>query len=235
MTSLDETTRALYLTTKPPLGLLGAVCCGRAATADLSPEDRAPFEALGATLVSWWPEKKRTLRDISEKELGACLDHYGRAPRAEPLQLALDAAYHQMAAAMVLQPSNLRLFELGREDAVGDESFAKLVRAVAKRTHTDLELWKARMEHLLAGISDPWPTLVERASRMGLARPMQQASKLPKPLRELARLSDLGGSASWSPMGTKHALLLQLGTTKRTAVLDDEQRATLVAALPWLA
>jgi hypothetical protein len=136
---------------------------------------------------------------------------------------------------MVLQPSSLRLFELGKEEDLSDETFAKLVRALAKHTRTDLELWKARMEHLLAGTSEPWPALVERAARIGLGRPMQQASKLPKPLRELARLSDLGATATWTMMGTKHALLLQLGTTKRTAVLDDEQRATLVAALPWLA
>jgi hypothetical protein len=36
-------------------------------------------------------------------------------------------------------------------------------------------------------------------------------------------------------MGPKHALTLQLGTTKRTAVMDDADRQTLVAALPWLA
>lgn len=237
MPSLDETTNTIFATVKPPLGLLATIGCGRAARADLPPEDAAPFEALSAALAAWWPSKKRPLRDILEKELGACLDHYGKATNAQPLQLALDAAYHQMATAVALAPGSVRVHELGVDYVPSAESFTKLVRALAKQTRTDLELWKARMEHLLAsaGTTEPWPALLEREGRMGWARPMQRATKLPKPLRELARLSDLGASSSWSMMGPKHALLLQLGTTKRTAVLDEEQRETLIEALPWLA
>jgi hypothetical protein len=235
MTSLDETAHTLWNTPRPPLGLLGAVCCGRAAAADLSEQDRAPFETLATTLLGWWPVKRRSLREICEKEFAACMDHYGRAERAQPLQLALEAAQHQMAAAMLLSPGTMRFHDLGVQDVLDENTFTKLVRALAKKTHTDLELWKGRLEYLLAPSSDTWPMLVERAGRMGLTRPMPQASKLPKPLRELARLSDLGAVASWSQVGPRHALLLQLGTTKRTAMLDDEQRAMLIAALPWLA
>jgi hypothetical protein len=234
MTSLDDTLRTLWNTPRPPLGLLAAVCCGRVANADLTPEERAPFEALGSALLAWWPVKKRPLREVVMDELGRCHDLYGNAESTARLQLALDAVHHQVAAAMLLQPGSVRLHDLGVQDALDETSFIKLVRGLAKHTRTDLELWKGRMEHLVAGAAEPWPAQVDRAARMRLDRPMHAASQLPKPLRELARLADLGATASWSMMGPRHALLLQLGTTKRTAMLDDEARAALLAALPWL-
>ena len=70
---------------------------------------------------------------------------------------------------------------------------------------------------------------------MGFSRSVPKLRELPEPLQGLARLSDLGATVSWSMMGARHALRLELGTTKRVGVLDDAQRATLCAALPWLA
>jgi hypothetical protein len=236
MASLDETTRTLWSTLTPPLGLLAAVGCTTAASADLAPEDRAPYDALSAAVLAWWPEKKRVPREIASTELGACIEHDGRAATRSPL--ALSAAFHQMTALMLLVPGSARFDALGSDDTPDADSFVKLVRQIAKHTHTDLELWKNRFEHLLSfhetTARSAWPTIVQSASRIGFDRPMRRASKLPKPLVDLARLSDLGATSSWSAMGSKHALVLQLGSSKRTAMLDDAQRTALVDALPWL-
>lgn len=240
MPSLDDTTRALWLTPRPPLALLFTAGCSRAATAGLSEAQRAPFAALSTAILSWWPDKKRDAREIFGVELTACLDLYGAAEDAKVLDPALEAAYHQMFALRQLAPGAFSLHEIGAQDGYDAESLIKLVRKLAKLGQTDLDTWKGRLEHLLSfldlsGKDAEWPQLVLAASRIGFDRPMQSVKKLPKPLQELAKLADLGAVTSWSTMGPKHALLLQLGKFKRTAVLDDTQRTELLEALPWLA
>ena len=233
MTSLDDTARALWNTTRPPLAILGAVGCARAASVGLSREDRAPFDALSAALLAWWPEKKRSARDICALEFGACLD---RAQAVDHLELPLVAAYQEMGALMWIQPGNLRAYEIGSQSVPGEASFVELVRRAAKHTHTELGVFRGRFERLAAAAkTEPWAALVESATRMGFDRPTRPWSKLPEPLLELARLSDLGAVPSWSEVGGRQALVMQLGATRRTVALDDAQRAMLLEASPWLA
>lgn len=239
MPSLDETTATVWATTKPAIGLLATSGCARAAATALSTEERVPFEALSAAILAWWPQKKRPPREILQNEYTACLDLFGAATDSARLEPALEAAQHQMEAMRVLVPASFTFHELGTAQPCDAESLTKLVRRLAKLTKTDLELWKGRFEYFLSftelsGPDAAWPELVAKTARMGFDRPMRGLKELSKSLQELARSSDLGAFASWSTMGPKHALTLQLGKTKRTAMLDDEQRAALVAALPWL-
>lgn len=239
MPSLDVVTAQLWATPKPALCLLATAGCARAAAAALTPEERAPFEALSAATLAWWPLKKRTARDILEKEYAACLDVFGAATESARLEPALEAAQHEMEAMRFLAPGTLTYHEVGTKEPLDGASLTQLVRRLAKLTKTDLELWKGRFEYFLSftDLSGPdaaWPELVAKTARIGFDRPMRGLKELSKPLQELAKSSDLGAVASWSTMGPKHALTLQLGKTKRTAMLDDEQRAALIAALPWL-
>lgn len=230
MPSIDVSSRALWTTRQPPLGLLVAASCTRAACVGLSAEERAPFEALATALLGWWPARKRSPEELYQAEFTACLS--ARETGRAELRLAMDAARLSMAALLKLDPRSLPadgFYQLGEDD------FVALVRRIAKAGHTDLELWKARFEHLLEAKDEPWAELTARATRMGFARDTPKLRELPEPLQGLARLADLGAKSSWSMMGTRHALRLELGTTKRVGVLDDAQRATLCAALPWLA
>lgn len=229
MASIDVSARALWATRQPALGLLAAVSCARAACTGLSPEERAPFDALSEALLSWWPARKREPGELHATEFAACLA--ARDARPERLALAMEAAYLEMAALLRLTPRGLPadgVYDLGEDD------FVAFVRKVAKASRTDLELWKTRFEALLEASATPWPELVARAGRMGFGRDLGGVRTLPEPLAGLARFALLGAVASWSPMGAKHALRLELGTTKRTGVLDDAQRAAICAALPWL-
>lgn len=230
MASIDITTRALWGTKEPALGLLAAASCARAACVGLSPEEAAPFEALAAALLSWWPARKRSPDELYKTEFTACL--VARESGPERLRLPMEAAYLEMAALLRLDPRSLPadgFYDLGEDD------FVALVRKVAKAERTDLELWKARFEAMLEAKSSPWPELVARAGRMGFGRDLSKLRELPEPLEGVARFAALGAVWSWSMMGPKHALRLELGSTKRIAVLDDAQRATLLSVLPWLA
>jgi hypothetical protein len=228
MASIDVTTRELWNIKEPALGLLAATCTARAAAHGLTPEERAPFEALSTTVLSWWPRRKRAPDEIDGTEFAACVAAFEADER---LRLAMDAAYQQMAALLRLDPRSMSrpgFYNLG------EDQFVALVRRVAKAEHTDLELWKSRFEALLEAKSTPWPELVARAGRMGFGRDLSQVRNLPEPLQALARFSTLGAVHSWSMMGPKHALKLEVGSTKRIAMLDDAQRAELVEAMPWL-
>lgn len=239
MPSLDETITTVWNVQRPPIALLATAGAVRAATAALSEEERAPYHAFTEAALAWYPRMARPLKDLFEKEFTVCLDRYGEHPDEARVQPALDAAYHLLVALRGLAPGALTLSEIGMADGLGEETFIKLVRKLAKLNSTDLETWKVRFEYLLSfreltGKDAAWPELVHRTVRMGFERPTRGAKLLPKSLQELGRLSDLGAVSSWSQMGPKHALTLQLGTTKRTAVLDDEQRQEVLDALPWL-
>lgn len=229
MASIDVTTRALWATKEPALGLLTTVACARAACVGLEDEDRAPFEALSTAILAWWPARKRSPEDLYENEFKACLS---AREKGEHLRLALDAAYLEMAALLKLDPrplANDAIYKLSEDD------FVALVRRLAKFGHTDLELWKARFSAIAESPKRTWPELVKSVERMGFARDLSGLRNLPEPLQGLARLADLGAIHSWSMMGTKHALRLELGTNKRIVPLDEHQRADLLEVNPWLA
>jgi hypothetical protein len=230
MANIDLTSRELWNLKEPtPLGLLAAVGCGRSACATLTEEERAPFDAFGAALLAWWPKKTRAPAELHEVEFAACVKAREGSDR---LRLAMDAAYIEMAAALRLDKRSLSadgVYQLGEDD------FVALVRNVAKASHTDLELFKARFELLLEHKKTPWPELVALTDRIGFGRDMAKLKRLPEQLQALGRLADLGGKATWSMMGPKHALKVELGSTKRTAVIDDEQREQVLELLPWLA
>ena len=230
MATIDATACAVWGTKSPALGLLAAASAGRAACVALTPEERAPFETLASTLLAWWPLRARAPEDLYENEFKACLRarEYGH----DGLRLAMDAAHLEMAALLKLDPRSLPadgFYNLGEND------FVALVRRIAKAGNTDLELWKGRFEQFLERKDAPWPELVAQAGRMGFARQMPKLRSLPENIAGLARFADLGAASSWSMMGPKHALKLELGTNKRIAVLDDAQYAALAEALPWLA
>jgi len=56
--------------------------------------------------------------------------------------------------------------------------------------------------------------------------------KLDKRVRQLAALADLGATASWSDIGGKHALRLELDKTKRIAPLTTDEVAALRHVIP---
>jgi hypothetical protein len=240
MPSLDEITQTLWDTKRPALNLLASTGCARAAATVLSAEERAPFDALSAALLAWGTDRKRAPRDILQAAFVPCQDLYGSSPEHVRLVPAMESAHHQMEALRMLAPGSITLHELGAQDGYDAASLTKLVRILAKLTKTDLETWKGRFDYLLSFTTlsakdAAWPELVAKTARIGFDRPMRGVKELGKSLQELARVSDLGATSSWSTMGPKHALTLQLGTTKRTAMLDDEQRASLLQVLPWLA
>lgn len=230
MANLDDVAKTIWNTKKPALGLLAATGAQRAACLALEPEERAPFEALSGTLLGWWPKQKASPTELYEGSFPAC--QAMREQVGDRARLAMDAAYLQMAALLKLDPRSLPAdgpYNLREDD------FVALVRRLAKANHTDLELWKGRFAGLLEASDQPWEALIARADRMGFGRNVPKLRDLPAPLNDLARTVDLGAVTSWSQMGPKHALRLELGSTKRIAMLDDEQKAALIAALPWIA
>jgi len=230
MANLDDVARTIWNTKKPALGLLAAAGAQRAACLSLEAEERAPFEAMTATLLAWWPKQKASPTELYEGSFPAC--QAVRETAGDRARLAMDAAYLQMAALLRLDPRSLPAegpYNLREDD------FVALVRRLAKANHTDLELWKGRFAGLLDVSDQPWEALIARTSRMGFGRNVPKLRELPAPLNDLARLIDSGALTSWSQMGPKHALRLEMGSTKRIAMLDDEQRAALIAALPWIA
>ncbi len=229
MANLDDVSRTIWNTKKPALGLLATAGAQRAACMALDDAERAPFEALTNALLSWWPKQKASPTELYEAHFPAC--QAVREAAGDRARLAMDAAYLQMAALLKLDPRSLPAdgpYNLREDD------FVALVRRLAKANHTDLELWKGRFSGLLEASDQPWDALVARAARMGFGRAIPKLSSLPSPLNDLARTIDLGAVTSWSQMGPKHALRLELGTTKRIAMLDDDQKASLIAALPWV-
>ena len=230
MANLDDLARTIWNTKKPALGLLAAAGAQRAACLSLEAEERAPFEAMTGTLLAWWPKQKASPTELYEGSFPAC--QAVRDTAGDRARLAMDAAYLQMAALLRLDPRSLPAegpYNLREDD------FVALVRRLAKANHTDLELWKGRFAGLLEAASEPWVALIARAGRMGFGRNVPKLRELAAPLNDLARSIDAGAVTSWSQMGPKHALRLEMGTTKRIAMLDDEQKATLIAALPWIA
>lgn len=229
MPNLDVTAKALWNTKDLPLGLLAATCTARAARYGLTDEERAPFEALDAALLSWWPKKQRAPDEIDQTEFAACV---AALEQNENVRLALDASYQQMAAMLRLDTRSMS------RDAfynLGEDQFVALVRRVAKAEHTDLELWKSRFEALLeTPKGTKWSDVCARAEKMGFGKDLSSVKLLAEPLQALGRFSTLGASHSWSMMGQKHALRLEVGSTKRIAMLDDAQKATLIEAMPWL-
>lgn len=230
MPSFDEVCATLHETKVPPLGLLAAVCCARAARAELSAEDAAPFVALDAALIAWGGTRRPEPQEIATRFFAPCLAAWDREPRPAHLRLALDAAREEMAALGRVAPRSLS--DDGLRD-LGVADFTKLAKACVKQRRTSTTRFKAQLEELLAA-PRRWPALVEVADRMPFGRVLGDAAALPPQLEELVRLVELGATWSWSEMGGKHAIRLALGTTKRTAVLDDEARTRLLAAVPWL-
>lgn len=226
--SLDDTGLVVWEANRPPLVMLVTGRLTEMLASELPPADQAPFLALARALEAWWPRRRPAPKEIYENEFQACVAAAeGYAPAAK-MQPVLRAANLQMAAWTLVAPRTLPpdpFKELGEDD------FRKLLRDAAKVTKLPIAQFEARLKHLLEHVKEPWPDLVARAGRMHWGK-QERWGKLSKRVRDLVSLSDLGALVSWSDVGGKRALRLELGGTKRVAMLDPEELGALVRIIP---
>lgn len=223
--SLDDTGLSLWEKKRPPLAMLVAAKVTEMLGAHLPAETQAPFLALSEALCGWWPARKPNGKVIYENEYAACLDAAGDDPKLAPI---LGGANMQMAG---LLNAASRCFPSDAYDGLDEKDFIALLRGGAKVGRLPVTQLDARLKYLLENIREPWPKLVERAGRMRWQRG-NAWGKLDKRLRGLASLADLGGTSSWHDVGGQRALRIELGGTKRIAMLSAEELETLKKVIP---
>ncbi|MBW2465140.1 MAG: hypothetical protein JRH11_26055 [Deltaproteobacteria bacterium] len=229
--SLDDTGLVVWETKRPPLVLLVTGRLTEMLAADLSAEDQAPFLALARAIEAWWPRRRPAPTEIYENEFRACVAACDAYEPAAKMQPALAGANLQMAALALVAPRTLPPADFKGMDA---EDFRQMLRDAAKVTKLPIAQLEARLKHLLEHVKEPWPDLVARAARMHWGK-QERWGKLPKRVRDLVSLADLGAFASWSDISGKRALRLDLGGTKRVAMLDEEELAALTRIIPRVA
>ncbi|MGE0791378.1 MAG: hypothetical protein AB7S26_37230 [Sandaracinaceae bacterium] len=225
--SLDDTARAVFEETRPPLGMLVAGRATEMLTSELSPEQRAPFARLTEALEAWWPHKSRDAKDIYEVEVAPILDLAEREDKAT-FEAPLRAAYVQLSAFLTVRPRSLPpgpFYDMGPDD------FVSVLRDGAKAIRLPLAQLDARLQALTEHKKEKWPDLVARSRRMSWERGPQWG-KLDKRILDLAKLADLGAKATWSKVGAQNALRLELDDVKRITVLKPEELEALRAVIP---
>ncbi len=226
--SLDDTGLVVWETKRPPLVLLVTGRLTEMLAADLPAEDQAPFLALARAIEAWWPRRRPAPPEIYENEFRACVAACDAYEPAAKMQPALAGANLQMAALALVAPRTLPPADFKGMDA---EDFREMLRDAAKVTKLPIAQFEARLKHLLENVKEPWPDLVARAARMHWGK-QERWGKLPKRVRDLVSLADLGALISWSDVTGKRAIRLELGGTKRVAMLDAEELEELTRIIP---
>ncbi|NOY93415.1 MAG: hypothetical protein GXP55_19700 [Deltaproteobacteria bacterium] len=225
--SLDDTGLTLWELKKKPLALLVAVKASGLVVAGLPADAQAPFLALSKTLASWWPGREPAPQAIYDSEFRACLERYETFEPAAKMQPALNAAYVQMGALLKAAPKSLPA-EIYEIDAT---HFQQLLRAAAKSGRLPIAQLDARLKSLLENSKQKWPELVARAERMSWVKSAPWG-KLDKRLRALASLADLGAASSWTDVGGRPALRIELDGTARIAMLTPDEIEALRVVVP---
>lgn len=227
--SIDDTGSALWSLKKNPLPLLLATKAMGLVAAELPDEARAPFEALSDRLASWRPEGEFDSKAVYDGEFKACLSLHATYEPAARMQPTLNGAYVQMAGLLKVMPKNLpnEIYE------VTEAHFQQHMRAAARAGRLPIAQLDARLRFLLEHAKKPWAELVARIERMTWVRSAPWG-KLDKRLRALASLADLGANASWTEIGGKSALRIELEGTARVAVLTSDELAALRVVVPAL-
>lgn len=229
--SLDDTGLVVWGTQRPPLVLLVTGRLTEMLASDLPAGDQAPFLALARAIEAWWPRRRPAPTAILENEFNACIAACDAYEPAAKMQPALAGANLQMAALALVAPRTLPPSDFKGMD---EEDFREMLRDAAKATKLPIAQLEARLKHLLDNAKEPWPDLVARAERMHWGK-QPRWGKLSKRVKDLAALADLGALASWSDVSGKRALRLELGGTKRVAMLDAEELAELTRVIPRVA
>lgn len=229
--SLDETAANVWQLKRPPLTILVAAKATEMVADQHPKEVQAPFLSLSKRLLEWWPERRPEPNSIYEDEFRACLELYNETEPPEPLQPLLTGAYLQMAGLLGAAPRSLPgddFYSLHESD------LQRWLRDVAKAGRLPVAQLDKRLKYLLEHSKERWPKLVARADRMRWTRGAPW-TKLDKRVRALASLADLGAAASWTDIGSQHALRLELEGTKRIAPLFPEELAALRRVIPDIA
>lgn len=224
--SLDDTGRSIWQQRKPPLAMLIAGSTCEMLSADLGESIQTPLRALSTALSAWWPRRVRDASSICEQEYQACLtamDEQGS--KLVSLRRAVDV---QMAAVLRAVPSSL---PAGDYYNLSEDDFLVVLRDAAKVGRLPVAQLESRLKHLKERQKERWPDLVARAGRMHWGRSAAWG-KLDKRVRTLAALADLGAHASWTEVGGKQALRLELDDMKRIAMLSAEELEALRTVIP---
>jgi hypothetical protein len=226
--SLDETGKSVWKTKETPLATFVASRLTIMAASVLTPAVQETFGALSEALVAWWPRRERPPAQIYEQEFTAVLETFeGDEPPAK-MQPAVTGAYLQMAGMLDRFP--FRALPADRYYDLGEPDFSKWLRSTSKVGRLPLAQLEARLLLLLEHRKS-WTDLIAYADRMRWGR-SGSWSKLPKRVKGLAKLADLGGKQTWISMGGQQLLQIELDDNKRITALSSEELAALKTVMP---
>lgn len=228
--SLDETGKSVWQTKETPLVMFVASRLTKIAAVSLPPAAQETFGALSETLVAWWPKCERQPTELHEQEYSACLRAYENYQPAAKMEPALTGAYLQMAGLLRWIP--FRCLPADRYYEMREADFLSWLRIVAKIGRLPVAQLEARLK-LFLDHRKSWSDLIVCADRMHWGR-SGKWSKLSYRARDVAKLADLGATASWISIEGQKALQLELDGIKRIAVLNSEELASLESLIPLL-